>query len=442
MDEKELYRIVKASTKLYKRKNDKKNIVVHYIISALYLILFVLMILMQIFVFDIDGRNLNDVILNGASLALSIILTTAYCLTFKAKSYQIIGLYISVCIECFGCFALSKSTELYEALLANKIAYLGYSFIPLALLAITLKVCNIKHNKKILYVLSAVSIAAAILPLTAGYSDAFYKSVDFVNDGGIATLSAEYGPAYIVYQVYVGVYYALAAACLIYTVTKYRVSSKVMIEAITQIIFVNVIVMINTIIDYSENYLTSMMSIISLFYMTTILLEMPPNAKTVLINRKNYNANKSITFPDYFEWELSRKTHDKNPTISDEFGDYKIPSDFDKQIDEGIKKYESEHILKEESEYVSEIDFSKYSDEQSREFLSYLDGWKSLSKTEKTIAVYLLKDIKRADIAAALDRMEDTIKTHTSHIYKKLGIKNREELCSAVIKKMRERKII
>lgn len=414
------------------KPKDKKTIIVYSIAFVVLVILFILSLTLNDVPDEVNGRNSYYAFGYGVILALAVIATAVYCFTFKVKSYGAIGLCISACIECVGCLVLSLSADVSEALLASKIAYLGNCFFPLTLFVVTLETCRVKYNKKSFYALIGVSIAAFVLTLTIGYSDAFYKNVDFANDGGIVTLSTEYGPSYIVYQVYVGVYYALSVACIIHTAIKNYIFPKKNVFTAAEIIALNIFGWILGILLNAEIELNAVAAAASIYFMMTSF-ERLSDVESFLIKREE--CDNAIYFKEYVpEKKLRTPIPIVNYSVIDEFGDYNLLSDYEVYFDN--------NTVVEQVAYLPEINFSKYSDEQSREFLTYLDGWKSLSKTEKTIAVYLLKDIKRADIAAALDRMEDTIKTHTSHIYKKLSIKNREELCSAVIKKMRERKII
>lgn len=57
------------------------------------------------------------------------------------------------------------------------------------------------------------------------------------------------------------------------------------------------------------------------------------------------------------------------------------------------------------------------------------DAW-SLSPAERDIAMYMLKGLSIADIAAARSTAEGTIKAQTSSIFRKTGVASRTELMS------------
>ncbi len=86
-----------------------------------------------------------------------------------------------------------------------------------------------------------------------------------------------------------------------------------------------------------------------------------------------------------------------------------------------------------EPEKVQEIHAAptSFTDTQIDNILKNIDG---ISEREKEVLVYLLKNTKRKEIAEKLFVTESTIKKHTSSIYKKLKVTNRNELFDVVSK--------
>lgn len=68
------------------------------------------------------------------------------------------------------------------------------------------------------------------------------------------------------------------------------------------------------------------------------------------------------------------------------------------------------------------------SDEKITILLARLPKGESLTQREKEILVALLENKKRREIAEELNISENTVKTHTAHIYDKLSISGKEEL--------------
>lgn len=68
------------------------------------------------------------------------------------------------------------------------------------------------------------------------------------------------------------------------------------------------------------------------------------------------------------------------------------------------------------------------SDEKITILLARLPKGETLTQREKEILVALLENKKRREIAEELNISENTVKTHTAHIYDKLSISGKEEL--------------
>lgn len=68
------------------------------------------------------------------------------------------------------------------------------------------------------------------------------------------------------------------------------------------------------------------------------------------------------------------------------------------------------------------------SDEKLTILLTRLPKGESLTQREKEILVALLENKKRREIAEELNISENTVKTHTAHVYDKLNISGKEEL--------------
>ena len=60
--------------------------------------------------------------------------------------------------------------------------------------------------------------------------------------------------------------------------------------------------------------------------------------------------------------------------------------------------------------------------------LTRLPKGESLTQREKEILIALIENKKRREIAEELNISENTVKTHTAHVYDKLGVKGKDEL--------------
>ncbi|MBQ7957864.1 MAG: hypothetical protein IJ279_07480 [Clostridia bacterium] len=96
-----------------------------------------------------------------------------------------------------------------------------------------------------------------------------------------------------------------------------------------------------------------------------------------------------------------------------------------------LQDYEKMKITEPEKVQETHTVPTSFTDTQIESILKSIDG---LSEREKEVLVYLLKNTKRKEIAENLFVTESTIKKHTSSIYKKLKITNRNELFEVVSK--------
>jgi len=137
-----------------------------------------------------------------AALVLSII-NIGILMAINAKRH--IPFYTTMfqvmTIQIGGHLFLAYSTNVQEAILANKIAYVGASFVPMLFFLGELSLCNIKVSKKLHIILFSISATVLGFALTAGQSDIFYKSVTLIENFGVTDFAADYGPAHMLYNI-------------------------------------------------------------------------------------------------------------------------------------------------------------------------------------------------------------------------------------------------
>ena len=78
---------------------------------------------------------------------LSFVLLATYCATIKKRDVWYLLLFSSVLVVNIGYFALAKSANLNQALVANRISYLGSVFLPLSMCMIILNVTRIRYKR-------------------------------------------------------------------------------------------------------------------------------------------------------------------------------------------------------------------------------------------------------------------------------------------------------
>lgn len=125
-------------------------------------------------------------------------------------------------IELIGHMFLGLSTNLEEALLANKVAYVGAVYVPFLFFMGELTICNIKIPKFLYIILFIFSTTVFAFAATAGYSDIYYKSATLVQRGGVSDLLVEFGPMHMLYNVMLGMYLISGIAVFTYSLLKKR----------------------------------------------------------------------------------------------------------------------------------------------------------------------------------------------------------------------------
>ncbi|MGN0600155.1 MAG: HD domain-containing phosphohydrolase [Oscillospiraceae bacterium] len=126
-----------------------------------------------------------------------------------------------------GYLAISLSSTLSEAILANKISYLGGCFIPPVLIMIVLNICKLKTPKFFHIVLTLYSIIVYSFVLTAGYSTIYYSDASLMRYNGASVLKRSYGPCHILFSILLYGCLLLLIGIVVYTIIKKKdVSSK------------------------------------------------------------------------------------------------------------------------------------------------------------------------------------------------------------------------
>ena len=95
---------------------------------------------------------------------------------------------------------LALSTNIEEALLANKIAYIGAAFFPMLAFLGVLDVCQIKVSRKIYTLLFLPSLFVFATACTAGFLPWYYISAKYVVTMGVGNFEAEFGPLHLCFN--------------------------------------------------------------------------------------------------------------------------------------------------------------------------------------------------------------------------------------------------
>lgn len=170
-------------------------------------------------------KTMNISFIYGSIACLSLLLACGYCALVRKKEIWLIWLYFSAFIANLGYFALSISKTLEEALLANRIAYLGCVFLPLFMLMTIMKVCRLRCPKGVAAVFIGISFAVFLIAASQGYVDYFYEDVSITFVNGTAKLEKVYGPLHGVYYVYLFAYFGLMIGVICISMIGKKVAS-------------------------------------------------------------------------------------------------------------------------------------------------------------------------------------------------------------------------
>lgn len=166
---------------------------------------------------------MNIIIIYGVITIIALLLIVGYCSLIKERDIWFVLLFISVFIINAGYLTMSLSDTVAEALLANRISYLGSVFLPLCIFMIIMNVCKVNYHKWVTCSLFVISIAVFVIAASAGYTDWYYSDASIVFYDGAARLVKVYGPLHIVYHVYLFVYFASMATIIIVSVLNKKV---------------------------------------------------------------------------------------------------------------------------------------------------------------------------------------------------------------------------
>lgn len=312
----------------------------------------------------------------GIAAAVSLALLVGYLVFVKKKDVWLLFLFISVLLVNVGYFSISISHILEEALLANRISYLGSVFLPLCMLMSISDVCKIKLPKGAVIILMSIGAAVFLLAASPGYSDIYYKEVTLEVVDGVSKLVKEYGKLHIVYLFYLVLYFAAMISEVCYAILRKKITSYKYASMLIAVVFLNILIWL------LEQLVTVGFEMLSVSYIASEVMLLFLNGII-----QDYNEMKSD------------EAQEKAPPVFAEA----VPEKTDINLSDSVPLI--------------------------------LENWnpaESLTSREIEIFSLLLEGCKRKEIAEKLSLSENTVKTHTSHIFSKLSVTGRAELLQKV----------
>lgn len=160
---------------------------------------------------------------------VSVILSIFYIVIWqKHFDIHITIVFILVPIIDIGYFLLGHAHTLEEAIVANKLSYIGGCYLVLDILFVVCSLCDIKINRWIKLALLASATLIYFSALSVGYTDIFYKSITMETINGVIVFKKEYNYMHTAFYAFVIINFLLMIAALVYArIKKKQVSNRV-----------------------------------------------------------------------------------------------------------------------------------------------------------------------------------------------------------------------
>ncbi len=333
----------------------------------------------------------NMAIAYGITSAAALLLAVGYWSLVKRKNTWLQLLFVSVVIVNCGYFALAISKTLPEALLANRISYLGSVFLPLCMFMTIMNVCRVNYKKQLPAVLFSISVAVFLLAASPGYLDCYYSDVTLVFINGMAKLEKVYGPLHSVYLIYLLAYMGLMAG----TILTSRIKRKTVSQK--HAILLMVVALLNMAIWGVEQLVYTEFELLSVSYIVSELL-------LLLL----YGMMQDYGILSEGEKEPALVSAPVVPVKEAPCPEPAAADEVDTNPEEEI------HTLLDEEK-----------------ILCLSEQWKEaydLTNREAQVLISLLQNKRRKEIAAEMNVTEHTIKKHTGSIFSKMEVASRTEL--------------
>lgn len=345
----------------------------------------------------LDSASTSLSIVYGFTTVAALLLLVAYGALVHKKELWFLLLFSCVFIVNLGYFALSISKSLEEALLANRIAYLGSVFLPMSMFMIIMNVCGIRYKRIVPGLLLCICIIVFLVAASPGYLDIYYKEVSFNMNSGVGMLEKTYGEWHCLYLFYLVSYFGIMVITIIHSSLLKRMESKLYAIMLAGAVLVNIGVwLLEQLVDIEFEFL-AVSYIISEFFMLSLCLirqEQVSNEEKSSINEMREVRDKETVQQQSKEESSSQLETNGLNTVTDS----KAP----------------------EPEQDNTI-----IDEQTQLFL---EGVSNLTPTEKKIYHCYLDGKTTKEILKEMNITENTLKYHNKNIYGKLGVSSRKQL--------------
>ncbi len=310
-------------------------------------------------------------IIYAAAAVLSLALLIGCCFLVHKNRKWFLLLFSSVLVVNIGYTFLSMSNCLEMALWANRLAYLGSVFLPLAMLMIILNVTNTKFKQHLPVALFALSVIVFLIAASPGILPIYYKEVSFAVVDGVSTLVKVYGPLHPLYLFYLLGYFTAMVTIILRAIIKKNIDSAAHAVILAIAVFVNIGVWLIEQLSSFDFEMLSISYIISELFLLGLHLVVNEIQRLRELVRIKDEALQATTVPE----------EPKKPARS-----------------------------------------------SAEEMECFVHGLDTLTPTERLIYEAYLNGSSTKDIMNELNIKENTLKFHNKNLYSKLGVSSRKQL--------------
>ena len=307
-------------------------------------------------------------------LIAAVGLLIAYSVIVKTKEFWLTMLHVCVSVVNLGYLIMSLANTVEFAVFGNDVAYLGSVFLSMCMFLTIVRLCGFEIKKS--HVITCVSLGAVMFAVIASSPmlPLYYKSVDIEMIGGAAKLVKEYGVLHPVYLFYLLGYFASMIGTIIHSVRKKKIGKPKLAGFIAAIVCGNLVIWLFEKMVRWEYEFLSVTYIISEFLLLSVY------------------------------WMLQ---------------DYVHKNDIPKHVTHGEK--------------VSVIFMdSRERAEKIKQIIASLPEGATLTARQVDILEGILEGKSRKEMAADLHLSENTVKMHTTSLFKILKVTSREEIIALI----------
>lgn len=320
----------------------------------------------------------------------SFLLLLAYCFFIRKKDAWFLLLFASVMVVNIGYFCIATSKTLEEALLANRIAYLGSVVLPLSMLMIILNVMGIRYRVWVSAALTVLAAGVFFVAASPGYLDIYYKevSLEFVN--GVAVLKKVYGPWHALNLCYLLFHFISMLTVIVYTAAKKRIRS------LPHVLILLAAVLVNIGIWMLEQCVKLDFEFLSVSYIITEL----------------FLFGLSLLMQEEKQREPAQETEE--PLLA------QAPA-AELPVQESLPVEEPPLQIEETQQEAADA-------ELERRLHRFEASLPTLTQTERTVYDLYIAGNSTREIMRELNITENTLKYHNKNIYSKLEVSSRKQM--------------